>query len=408
MPRAGGSYLFASRGLSPIAGFIASFSQWFGLSIAIGVISYIIPAFMRDFFIALNYSDVASWLVGPVVRPILAIGLLWLFVYINILGGKSYAATLVPLMWLMFGSGVVAIIAAVFPITKPSPPEFQEAIQSVAGGAFDWQIFLTAAAVLFASFIGFDGIAQAGGEAINPEKNLPRAIAWAIGGVTLFYVLFTLSVYHLIPWQYVANQSQANDVTAPGLLASVLPFGWTMVILAGATIALINDLPGMILSVSRLMYAWGTDGIFPRWTAQLHPQHNTPHIAIILSGGMATIGILGSHFAGSFFLGIDIMVTAMIINYLMMCLTLLNIRERNPTLGSKVRLFSVKTQKVIGWCGASCLFIFLLIHITKDFSTDVEEWYFRSTWSYLFVMTIGALIFNLRKKKIHTQINQLP
>ena len=408
MPRAGGSYLFASRGLSPFAGFIASFSQWFGLSIAIGVIAYIIPAFMRDFFMALDYPTIASVLVSPIIRPILAIGLLWTFVYVNILGVKSYAAILVPLMWLMFGSGIVAIIAAIFPETKPSPSEFNHAIQTISGGEFDLQIFLSAGAVLFASFIGFDSIAQAGGEAINPEKNLPRAIAWAIGGVTLFYVLFTLSVYHLIPWQYVAQESQTKDVTAPGLLSAVLPFGLTMIILAGATIALINDLPGMILSVSRLLYAWGTDGIFPSCTARLHPQHNTPHVAILLSGAMATVGILGSHFAGSFFLGIDIMVTAMIINYLLMCLTLLTIRKRNATLGSDVKLFSVGTQKLIGWVGTGCLIIFLLIHIIKDFTTDVGNWYFRSTWIYLMVMTAGAVIFFASVKNSKTDFKELP
>ena len=48
MPRAGGSYLYASRGLSPYLGFIASFSQWFGLSIVIGVIAYVIVPFLRD------------------------------------------------------------------------------------------------------------------------------------------------------------------------------------------------------------------------------------------------------------------------------------------------------------------------------------------------------------------------
>jgi APA family basic amino acid/polyamine antiporter len=42
MPRAGGSYIYASRGLNPYLGFIASFSQWFGLSIVIGVIAYVI------------------------------------------------------------------------------------------------------------------------------------------------------------------------------------------------------------------------------------------------------------------------------------------------------------------------------------------------------------------------------
>jgi APA family basic amino acid/polyamine antiporter len=30
MPRAGGSYIYASRSLSPYLGFVASFSQWFG------------------------------------------------------------------------------------------------------------------------------------------------------------------------------------------------------------------------------------------------------------------------------------------------------------------------------------------------------------------------------------------
>ncbi len=54
MPRAGGSYLYASRGLSPYLGFIASFSQWFGLSIVIGVIAYVVVPFLRDIATALG------------------------------------------------------------------------------------------------------------------------------------------------------------------------------------------------------------------------------------------------------------------------------------------------------------------------------------------------------------------
>ena len=38
MPRAGGSYVYASRGLDPYLGFVASFSQWFALVVAIGVV----------------------------------------------------------------------------------------------------------------------------------------------------------------------------------------------------------------------------------------------------------------------------------------------------------------------------------------------------------------------------------
>ena len=57
MPRAGGSYIYASRGLSPYLGFIASFSQWFGLSIAIGVIAYVIVPFFRDAANALQWFE---------------------------------------------------------------------------------------------------------------------------------------------------------------------------------------------------------------------------------------------------------------------------------------------------------------------------------------------------------------
>jgi APA family basic amino acid/polyamine antiporter len=111
MPRAGGSYIFASRGLSPYLGFVASFSQWFGLSIAIGVISYIIIPFFRDVVDALGWDAWAQWLETGYVRVSFAILLLWVFVFINIIGLKFYERTLVPLMFVMFALGAIVIIA---------------------------------------------------------------------------------------------------------------------------------------------------------------------------------------------------------------------------------------------------------------------------------------------------------
>jgi amino acid transporter len=404
MPRAGGSYVFASRGFSPFAGFIASFSQWFGLSIAIGVISYIIPAFLRDFLDASGFEAAATWLTGPVVRPVAAVAILWLFVYINIRGANAYSKTLLPLMWLMFASGLIVMIAAF--LFKPLP--------ITAGGAmsaaipFDVSTFLSAVSVMFASFIGFDSIAQAGGEAMQPKTNLPRAIAFSVGGVLIFYISFTVAVYHLVPWQVVAAEAQHKDITAPGLLAAVLPFGWTLAILAGATIALLNDLPGMLLSVSRLFFAWGKDGIFPAFTIKTHPHFHTPYMALVISGVMATVGIVGSHFAGSFFLGIDIMVTAMLVNYGLICATLLTIWKYNPALSRQLDLFSIKTLRLAGWSGLVVLLFFLVVHVKKDFHTQVSAWYFRSTWVYLLVMVVGAGIFYTSSGKQRQQFRDLP
>lgn len=86
MPQAGGSYVFASRGLHPYLGFVASFSQWFGLTIVIGVICYVIVPFFRDIANALDWVNAAQLLETGWVRLTLALALLWTFVGINMRG----------------------------------------------------------------------------------------------------------------------------------------------------------------------------------------------------------------------------------------------------------------------------------------------------------------------------------
>ena len=215
MPRAGGTYIYASRGLNPFLGFVASFSQWFGLSTAIGVIAYVIIPFFRDIALQLEMTGLAASLDHGTTRLLLALLLLWLFAVINILGVKFYERTVVPLIILMFALGGVVVISG-FSF------DHQDFIRAVDGGAAVLQgstgigvaTFLSAAAILFSSFIGFDSIAQAGGEARNPSSSLPKAIAIAVLTVGSFYFLFTSAVYHAVPWQFVASEAMTHDITA--------------------------------------------------------------------------------------------------------------------------------------------------------------------------------------------------
>ncbi|MBX2814442.1 MAG: APC family permease [Saprospiraceae bacterium] len=404
MPRAGGSYIYASRGLHPYLGFVASFSQWFGLSIVIGVIAYIIVPFIRDVAISAGYVSLSNALEVGWIRVSIALGLIWMFVLINMRGLRSYQRVLVPMMFLMFILGGIVIAAGLyfdqtdFMASLTSPQAHQE---SYATSEFDAFTFIAAASLLFSSFIGFDSIAQAGGEARHPQRTLPRAILLAILVVGLFYFLFTASVYHTVPWQYVAEEAQHKDITAPGLLSSVLPPGLGIAILAGAAIALINDLPAMLLSVSRLVFAWAEDGIFPKSLAQVHPRRHTPIAALILVGIMASIGTLGSHFAGDFFLGIDIMVTSMLVNFLLMCVTVLQIRHVNPDLHSRITIFSKRSAQVfIGGTGVVLLMLFLITHTYKDLTAEVSHWYFRSTWIWLLVLAFASFLFWVRWSRI--------
>jgi amino acid transporter len=197
-----------------------------------------------------------------------------------------------------------------------------------------------------------------------------------------------------VPWQFIAQEAMNKDITAAGVLSYLLPSGWAILIVAGAAIALLNDLPAMILSVSRLMFAWAEDGIFPKAISKVSAKHHTPINAIIGSGVMASIGILGSHFAGDFFLGIDIMVTSMLVNFLLMCVTVVSLHQHNPELAKEVKVISNrKLQLAIAITGIVLLTGFLSIHTYKDLTSNVDEWYFHSTPVWLIVMTIASLVY---------------
>ena len=408
MPRAGGSYVYASRGLHPYLGFVASFSQWFGLSIVIGVIAYIIVPFIRDVAIALDWNQVALALETGAVRVGLALALVWFFAGINVLGGRFYERTLIPLMIVMFALGGIVIVAGFAfdhgDFAAALLEKENRSLPDATPESFSATTFLAAAAILFASFIGFDSIAQAGGEARRPARNLPLAIGIAIATVGSYYFLFTAAVYHAVPWSFVAAEAIDKDVTAPGLFGYLLPAGWAVAIVAGAAIALINDLPAMLLSVSRLMFAWAEDGIFPRRIARVHPRYHTPQTAIFASGIMASIGILGSHFAGDFFLGIDIMVTSMLVNFLLMCLTVLSLPKRNPAIAARIRVMRSRTwQRLLAGAGAMVLTAFLVIHVVKDLATETAAWYFHSTPVWVIVMAMATVIYLRELAKLGRQ-----
>ena len=394
MPHAGGSYIYVSRGLHPYLGFVASFAQWFGLSIAIGVISYVILPFFRDIASALEWSELSNWLAQPQVRLIFSLGILWLFVWVNLRGLKNYKRILIPMMVLMFLLGLVVIISG-FSLGR-DPAADLSGMVAPEQTIFSWKVFLVGAGTLFSSFIGFDAIAQAGGEARNPRRLLPKAITLAFVIVAGYYFLFTASVYYAVPWQEVARKALNSDVTAPSLLAERLPYGLVVLVILGAAIALINDLPAMLLSVSRLFFAWAKDGIFPRSFARVN-QHHVPALAVIVSAGMASLGIIGCHLAGDFFLGVDIMVTSMLVNFVLMCLTLSLLKYRNSRIYQAMNITSYehKQNQLLSFFGIFLLLLLLIMHTYRDLSQTFSHWYFHSTYLWLIVMAIASTIFLL-------------
>jgi amino acid transporter len=142
------------------------------------------------------------------------------------------------------------------------------------------------------------------------------------------------------------------------------------------------------------VFAWAEDGIFPRGVARVHPRRHTPWAAVVLSGLVATGGVLGSHWAGDFFLGIDILVVSMLVNFLLMCVSVLTLPRRNPALARAVSVLpDRRVQAPLALLGAVLLALFLAVHVRKDLGADVAAWYFHSTWAWLAVMAVGTAIY---------------
>jgi amino acid transporter len=403
MPRAGGSYVYASRALSPYLGFVASFSQWFSLSVAIGVVAYLLVPFLRDAVLAAGATGLAGSLDSGIARLGLPLAVLWAFVGVNLRGIAAYQRTVVPLMFLTLILGGL-VIAAGFAFTHAdflaAVPEAGAAGTTAPAVSSGVGPVVAAAVLLFSSFIGFDTIAQAGGEARNASRTLPLAIGIAIAGVAAFYFLFTAAVYHAVPWQWVAEQARIRDVTAPGLLAPLLPRPVTVLMVAGAAVALMKDLPAMLLGTSRLMFAWAEDGIFPGAVARVHPVRRTPDVAIIASGIMASLGILGSHLAGDFFLGVDILVISMLINFLLMSAAVLALPGRNPALDARVRVVPRRIPRaLLATSGLLVIGAFLVMHVWRDVTRDTD-WYFRSTVLWVLMIAGASAIYWRERRRL--------
>ena len=116
---------------------------------------------------------------------------------------------------------------------------------------------------------------------------------------------------------------------------------------------------------------------------------------------MASVAILGSQLAGDFFLGVDILVTSMLVNFLLMCVAVLWLPRRNPKLAAEIRVVtSRRVQVPLALAGIALLGTFLVIHIWRDLSSAVDAWYFHSTPLWLLVMAVATVIYRREMRKL--------
>ncbi len=149
---------------------------------------------------------------------------------------------------------------------------------------------VSAAAVIFFAFIGFDAISTGSEEARNPKRDLPMAIIGSLLICTFFYVLVALGAVG------IATTEQLSGSDAP--LAAALDEGagidWAAAVLAfGAVVAITSVILVILYGQSRIFFAMCRDGLMPKRLAKVHPRYGTPaRLTIILGTCIAFLAAL--------------------------------------------------------------------------------------------------------------------
>ena len=149
--------------------------EWFASSVAGSLYAVTFATYTIEFFVQIG------WLNIPPVQKFLAVKLIsllvaLLFIYINYRGssetgkiGAFFTLGQMAFVWTIAVLGVIAVIKDPERVAnfEPFMPE-------------GWGRLLVTMGFIYVAFEGFEVIAQAGDETIDPKKNIPRAMLLSV------------------------------------------------------------------------------------------------------------------------------------------------------------------------------------------------------------------------------------
>ena len=137
-----------------------------------------------------------------------------------------------------------------------------------------WAGIVMGSFIAFYAFLGFEDIVNVAEEAINPRKNIPRAIIISLIVTTLFYILISVVAILL----FSADELSASD--APLAMLYEKTTGQSPVVIT--LISLISVVNGALIQVimaSRVLYGMSRKQWIPEKIGEINAVTHTPVIA---------------------------------------------------------------------------------------------------------------------------------
>jgi amino acid transporter/nucleotide-binding universal stress UspA family protein len=291
-PEAGGSYLWVKEGLGGAQGFLAGWMSWSAAASAGALYGLGFGRFASELWIL---ADLPTLGLSVAQLTLIFMTLIILtFTLINYLGasetgtiGNVVTMAKIVILGLFVLFGVVVMLRT---------NGFQQITSDFLPNGFI--AVLAAMGVTFVAFEGYEIIVQSGEEVINPERNIPRAIFFAIGvTVTIYLLVSVVALGATVPpvgmkvYQFLGLQ---KEVAVVETARQTFPFGiGAIVLLFSGLVSTMSALNATTYSSSRVSFAMGRDHNLPYLLSKVHPKRLTPYWAVIISGSfMLLISLL--------------------------------------------------------------------------------------------------------------------
>ena len=252
----GATYAFFKR-TYPSSHMAASFIGWYTIFGYISTLSLYAYTFSSYAISGFEFSD------NEVVRKAVAIGIIWLFAWINLWSVKG--------MWKIEDVMVSVKLVILFIISvaliyfaKTDMHTFSTILQKDLQSTALINILIVSS-VTFVAYEGFQLVINAVNEMEDPDINIPKAIYSTIILVALIYFIIALSAVLAIPAEdLIKNKEYA---LAAGVEAVMGSLGGTLVVF-GAILATSSAINGTLFGSSRQMASIADDGYFPPIVSQ--------------------------------------------------------------------------------------------------------------------------------------------
>jgi APA family basic amino acid/polyamine antiporter len=221
--------------------------------------------------------------MSPVTAKLLAIAMLAVVTFVNVRGTRQ-SSNLQNWMTAIKIGTIVLISVVLLSMGRSSETAVAIAWPAESSSTL-WSGFGLAMLGVLWAYEGWQYATFSAGEAIDPQRNFPRAFFIGLAALVAVYVLANLGYLAALTPAALAESRSA----AAASVATVIGPGAAKLIAIVIAISIFGAVNGIILTSSRVYYAMAKDGLFFQKLAEVHPRFRTPAFAVITGSAWAAV-----------------------------------------------------------------------------------------------------------------------